>query len=96
MSDESWMDGKLDESLTIEEKQQPLDIKVHFLNRESSIKHIIKTIDHHLDSDNSDSFLRKPILIYTSTRSQAKKLYDELRKSKLRDSVKKIALVADE
>ena len=93
IQDECWVDGRVNEALKLEERMKPMTVRVAMQSVDSMKAKVVELIRKHLAKSKSETFLRKPIIVFARTRRIAAALHEYL-KEKL-EEVKKITLLDD-
>ena len=79
IQDECWIDGRVNEGLKLEEKMKPMTVRVAMQSVDSMKAKVVELIRKHLAKSKSETFLRKPIIVFTRTSRIAASLHEYLK-----------------
>ena len=93
VQDECWADGRVNDALKLEERLRSLSVRVSMVNVDSMQSKVVDLIRKNLAKSKTDTFARKPIVVFARTDELAAKLHQHL-KEQLTE-VKKMTLLKE-
>ena len=67
IQDECWVDGRVNEALKVEERMKPMSVRVSMVGIDQMKTKAVELIRKNLAKSKTDTFLRKPILVFART-----------------------------